>query len=93
MLFSGSNPEWAGTTAEDEQLYRQVSIDLWNLGKFHQPRKFGAHPARLDHYWLEVGLPTEEMENNPAVKRAWEQFQIVAGLSKVKKNSEFNDNF
>jgi hypothetical protein len=93
MLFSGSNPEWAGTTAEDEQLYRQVSIDLWNLGKFHQPRKFGAHPARLDYYWLEVGLPSEEMEHNPAVKRAWEQFQIVAGLSKVKKDSDFNNDF
>ena len=94
MIFSGSNPEWAGTTAEDEKKYRDVTISLWNQGKFHQPRKFGARPSRLDYYWLEVGLPSEELENNPAVKRAWEQFQIVAGLSKKKmSNDKFDDNF
>jgi len=81
-LFSASNPEWAGTKPEDEAKYRQVSLDLWNQGKFHQPRKFGAHPRRLPYYWLEASLPTEELESNPAVARAWQQFQIVAGLAK-----------
>ena len=84
-FFGGSNPEWSGYGDEDEDLFRSVSIELWESGKFHQPRKFGAHPSRLPYYWLEASLPTEELENNPAVKKAWEQFQIVAGLSKSTK--------
>ena len=81
-LFSGSLPEWGMYENEDEDLFRSVSIELWEQGKFHQPRKFGAHPSRLPYYWLEASLPADELESNPAVKRAWEQFQIVAGLSK-----------
>ena len=80
-----SSPEWAGYTDEDEDRFRSVSIELWEQGKFHQPRKFGAHPPRLSYYWLEATLPSEELESNPAVKKAWEQFQIVAGLSKSSK--------
>lgn len=89
-LFGGSNPEWYGTTNEDEAVYRQVSIDLWDMGKFHQPRKFGAHPRRMPYYWLEVGLQTDDIDSNPSVKRAWEQFQILAGLSNTKP---VEDNF
>jgi hypothetical protein len=39
----------------------------------------------LPYYWLETSLPAEELESRPAVKKAWEQFQIVAGLSKSTK--------
>jgi hypothetical protein len=80
-----SNPEWSNYTDEDEIKFRSVSIVLWEEGKLHQPRKFGAHPHRLPYYWLETSLPEEELESNPAVKKAWEQFQIVAGLSKSTK--------
>ena len=41
-----SNPEWAKYADEDEDRFRSVSIELWETGKLHQPRKFGAHPAR-----------------------------------------------
>jgi hypothetical protein len=77
-----SNPEWMDYPSEDEDRFRSVSIELWESGKLHQPREFGAHPTRMPYYWLEASIPAEEMESNPAVKRAWEQFQIVAGLSK-----------
>jgi hypothetical protein len=87
----GSNPEWYTCSDEDEDLYRNVSIELWEQGKFHQPRKFGARPARLPYYWLEVSLPATELESNPAIKKAWEQFQIVAGLS--NPNPVLKDNF
>jgi hypothetical protein len=80
-----SNPEWSSYTDEDEIKFRSVSIVLWDEGKLHQPRKFGAHPHRLPYYWLETSLPSEELESRPAVKKAWEQFQIVAGLSKSTK--------
>ena len=80
-----SNPEWSSYTDEDEAKFRNVSIVLWDEGKLHQPRKFGARPQRLSYYWLEASLPASELESNPAVKKAWEQFQIVAGLSKSTK--------
>ena len=75
-----SNPEWAGYQDEDEDRFRSVSIELWESGKFHQPRKFGAYPRRLPYYWLETFLPDEELETNPAAKKAFEKFQMLAGL-------------
>lgn len=87
-MFSGSHPEWGNYTNEDEDRFRSVSIELWEQGKLHQPRKFGAHPKRMPYYWLETILPSEELENSPAAKRAFEQFQIVAGLTNTKLNKE-----
>jgi hypothetical protein len=80
-FFGGSNPEWAGHTDEDEEEFRNVSKELWDLGKFHQPRKFGARPRRLPYHWLETIVPSEELESRPAVKDAWDQFQIISGLA------------
>lgn len=88
-FFSHSNPEWAGYEDEDEHLFRDVSIELWEQGKLHQPRKFGAHPRRVPYYWLETVLPSEELESNPSVKKAFEQFQIVAGLTNTKLDKEY----
>jgi hypothetical protein len=83
-LLSGSNPEWAGYKDEDEEKFRDVSRELWNQGKFHQPRQFGAHPRRMPYYWLETILPDEELDKNPSVKKAFESFQILAGLASSK---------
>lgn len=80
-FFSRSRADWAGFGIEDEARFRQVSIDLMDSGKLHQPRKFGAHPRRRPEYWLEAVLPSSELERNPAAKAAWEQFQLVAGLT------------
>lgn len=83
-MFSSSNPEWSGYGDEDEDLFRSVSIELWEQGKFHQPRKFGAHPRRLPYYWLETFLPDNELDRNPAAKTAFEKFQMIAGLVSSK---------
>lgn len=83
-----SNPEWMSYPDEDEDHFRQVSIDLWEQGKLHQPRKFGAHPSRLPYYWLEAVLPSEELDLNPTAKKAFEQFQVIAGLSNVELKKE-----
>jgi len=88
-IFGGSNPEWYGTTDEDEDRYRSVSIELWETGKLHQPRKFGAHPRRRPEIWLEAVLPNSELENNPAVKMAWDKFQTLASLSGVDLNDKY----
>jgi hypothetical protein len=84
-----SNPEWMGHPAEDEAKFRSVSIMLWDQGKFHQPRKFGARPARRPEIWLESVLPSSELDRNPAARDAWDKFQIVAGLTNVKLNNAY----
>jgi len=86
-FFGGSNPEWVGY--DDEDLFRSVSIELWETGKLHQPRKFGAHPARRPEIWLEAVLPSEELEKNPAAKIAWDKFQTVAGLTNVNLDKDY----
>jgi hypothetical protein len=84
-----SQPEWFDYPEEDEARFRQVSIDLWEEGKLHQPRKFGAHPARRPEIWLEAVLPSSELETNPAAKKAWDKFQVVAGLTNVNLDKEY----
>jgi hypothetical protein len=87
-----SNAEWSHydyNSKEDEDKFRSVSIMLWEDGKFHQPRKFGAHPSRRSEFWLETVLPSEELEHNPAAKKAWEHFQVVAGLTKVTLDTDY----
>ena len=89
-FFGGSNPEWAGYSDEDEDRFRGVSIDLYDSGKMHQPRKFGAHPRRRPEIWLEAVLPDSELETRPAVKAAWDQFQTLAGLTNTKIDNEYS---
>lgn len=87
-----SRAEWGHydyNSKEDEDKFRSVSIMLWEDGKFHQPRKFGAHPGRRPEFWLETVLPSEELEKNPAVKKAWDNFQVVAGLTNTKLDKEY----
>ena len=83
-----SHPEWEGI--DDEQGFRHLCIELYNSGLIHQPRQFDAHPTRRREIWLETFLPPEELETNPAVKEAWEQFQIVAGLTNVQIDRDYN---
>ena len=80
------NPEWYGL---DHDAVYAVVMTLWSAGKIHQPRKFGAHPFRMPHYWLEAVLPDSELENNVAAKAAWDQFQIIAGLANVGVNDKY----
>jgi len=84
-----SNPEWRNYPPEDEDRFRSVSIELWETGKLHQPRQFGAHPARRPEIWLETVLPSSELAKNPAAKNAWEKFQTVAGLTNVELDDKY----
>ena len=89
----GSRAEWGAydfNSKEDQDKFRSVSIELWEDGKLHQPRKFGAHPSRRQEYWLETVLPDSELESRPAVKDAWDKFQMVAGLTNVKLDREYS---
>ena len=86
QTFGGvfNNAEWMNYTAEDEDRLRSVSIMLWEDGKLHQPRKFGAYPSRRFETWLEAVLPSEELDQNPAAKDAWNKFQTIARLTNVQ---------
>jgi hypothetical protein len=86
-FFSHSNPEWAGY--DNEALFRLISTELWDQGKLHQPRKFGAHPSRRPEIWLEAVLPSSELESNPAAKKAWDSFQTIAGLTNVELDDKY----
>jgi len=87
-----SNPEWGHydfNSKEDEDKFRSVSIMLWEDGKFHQPRKFGSRPGRRPEFWLEAVLPDSELQTRPAVKEAWDQFQMLAGLTNTKLDRDY----
>jgi hypothetical protein len=87
--FGLSNPEWRNYPPEDEDRFRSVSVELWETGKLHQPRKFGAYPSRRPEIWLEAVLPSSELERNPAAKAAWDKFQIIAGLTNVELDESY----
>ncbi|MDA9953094.1 hypothetical protein N9D61_01925 [Planktomarina sp.] len=79
-----SNPEWAGAepTLSDEEasnVYRNVAKQLYDSGKFHQPRQFGAHPPRMPYYWLECVMTPEE--HNPAQQKAWDNYKLITDLA------------
>ncbi len=82
-----NNPEWAGYN--DEAKFREVTLELYQSGRMHQPRQFGAHPSRRPEIWLETVLPSSELEKNPAAKVAWDKFQTVAGLTNVDLDKEY----
>jgi len=62
-------PEWSDIPAEDEQKVRDICIKLKTMGKLHQPRQYGAHPQRLDHYWYDVILTDDVVDSNPTAKK------------------------
>jgi hypothetical protein len=84
-----SHREWCNYPPEAEGKFRDISIDLYDSGKIHQPRKFGAHPQRRPEIWLEAVLPSSELETNPAAKKSWDQFQVIAGLTSVKLDKDY----
>jgi len=91
QTFGGpfNNPEWMEYPADDEHKFRQVSIELWEQGKLHQPRKFGARLPGRSEIWLEAVLPSSELNRNPAAKDAWDKFQIVARLTNIKLDDTY----
>jgi hypothetical protein len=76
-----SAPEWSAYPVTDEQKFRDVTLELYDAGKLHQPRQYGAHPRRLDYVWLDTFAPNEEIAKNPAAARAWDNYKLLAGLS------------
>jgi hypothetical protein len=76
-----SQPEWSNIPAEDKQAVRDICLDLLHRGKLHQPRQYGARPQRMNHYWYDVVLSDDVVQSNPAAKKAWDNYKMIAGLS------------
>jgi hypothetical protein len=78
-----SNPEWMDYPAEDEAKFRNISIELWESGKLHQPRKFGAHPRRSPYVWVDTGPIGHEQFSQPeGVQQAWQHYLMLSALTR-----------
>lgn len=77
-----SAPEWIGYQ-DKEQEFRDICIRLKKTGKLHQPRQFGAHPVRMQHYWYDIVLTPDNLLENPAAHDAWNTYITVAKLSGI----------
>ena len=83
-FFSQSNPEWAGY--HDEARFRDISIQLWNEGKLHQPRQFGAHPRRSPYVWVDTGpIGHEQYQQPESVQQAWQNYLMLSALTQNKE--------
>jgi len=84
--YTSYNPEWYDL--QNDAVYAVV-MDLWASGRIHQPRKFGRNPPRRQEFWLETVLPDSELASRPAVREAWDQFQMLAGLTNTKLDKNY----
>jgi len=76
-----SNPVWHGLDDSETDI-RNICIDLYESGKLHQPRQYGSpNRFRADYVWLDTVVSDDDLEHKPAVKKAWEQYRILAGLT------------
>lgn len=58
----------------------ELAVTLWNSGKIHQPRNFGASPLFPAGFelWFEIIPP--HILANPAAKDLWEKLKVVSRL-------------
>ena len=74
-----SYAEWANFDhLEDE--FRDMTLRLYDAGKLHQPRQYGAHPQRMKDPWYDLIVTPDN--TNPAVEKAYEKYKLLAGLAK-----------
>ena len=77
-----SRPEWASYPAEAESKFRDISIQLWNQGKLHQPRQFGPNTHSVGQTWVDTEPLDIDHYNDPeAVNAAWNNYKILKTLS------------
>jgi hypothetical protein len=81
-----NSPEWMNYSAEDEVKFRDVSVELWESGKLHQPRKFGSHPRRSPYIWVDTGpIGHEQFQQPDAVQQAWRNYVMLSALTRNKE--------
>ena len=55
----------------------EVALELWESGKLHQPRAYGATTTHISegYVWMDV-IPTAQ-DMDPGVKEAWEAYRML----------------
>lgn len=81
LRTSLSYPEWVDYV-DHEKEFKEITLDLWNQGKLHQPRKFGVMIFRAYNTWYDLVETDNDIEANPAAKKALENYKLIAGLVK-----------
>jgi hypothetical protein len=71
-------PEWADFK-DDYVAFRRLAIEMYDDGKIHQPRQFGAHPVRMGYYWLDVVISPND--HTPAQQKAWDNYKLITDLA------------
>jgi hypothetical protein len=71
--------EWSAYK-DREQEFLELTQRMYNNGQIHQPRKFGAFVSRSREIWYDLVLTSEVKDSNPAVKKAWDQYKMLANL-------------
>ena len=75
-----SKPPWRDLIDHHDDVRRLIAR-LYDNGLIHQPRQFvKGFPPSLPYHWLDCVVPVDELEQLPAVKQAWEHYQMVANL-------------
>jgi hypothetical protein len=61
----------------DRDLCYEVAETLWDLGKFHQPRCYGARTTYVpeNFVWMDV-VPTAQ-DQDPSVREAWDAYRML----------------
>lgn len=81
-----SRAEWRHCRDSDEQRYRDVSLELYESGRLHQPRKYGAHPRRSPYVWVDTGPIGHEQYLQPeSVQQAWQNYLMLSALTQTKE--------
>ena len=77
-----SRPEWGSYPTEDEAKFRDISIQLWEQGKLHQPRQYGTNTHAVAQTWVDTEpLDSDHYSDPVAVKEAWNNYKILKTLS------------
>jgi hypothetical protein len=78
-----SSAEWRHCKDSDEQRYRDVSLELYESGRLHQPRQFGSHPRRSPYVWVDTGpIGHEQYEQPESVQQAWQNYLMLSALTR-----------
>ena len=85
QIYQGYTTTWAPLGFTESE-WRDLATRLYDTGRLHQPRQFGKEYPYMsvnDGHWMELLRMPDQMQRNPAVQHAWEQFCVVARLCDV----------
>lgn len=70
----------------DIEAVRQVATELWESGKIHQPRNYGAYRRSSPWVWMDVVHTKEDRDSNPMLQKAWAQAQMIEAMVAPEKS-------